>query len=198
MQQVNASWINTCSKISDTAPWNLTFAPCILHITRSKGLRNRYQNTLQRKRLKEVWAMKWWFEWIIWYREHLLMTTTRSESSCFGSTLLNYEIKSPTAIRFIKSRSENCKNYMQLNPIHVIRHNFVGTYRYWAPKYESRPTDRNSWYIWIPIFRFCQKLKLVFRSPQSLALSKVTTGSGNRTLLVFRNRYVYVSIEKCK
>ena len=30
------------------------------------------------------------------------------------------------------------------------------------------------------------------------ALSKFTTGSGNRTLLVFRNRLVYVSIEKCK
>ena len=72
--------------------------------------------------------------------------------------------------------------------IHVIRHDFVGTYRYWAPKYESRPTDRNSRYIWIPIFRCCQKLKLVFRSPQTLALSKFTTGSGNRTLLVFRNR----------
>ena len=31
--------------------------------------------------------------------------------------------------------------------IHVIRHDFVGTYRYWAPKYRSRPTDRNSRYI---------------------------------------------------
>ena len=72
--------------------------------------------------------------------------------------------------------------------IHVIRPDIVGTYRYWAPKYESRPTDRNSWYIWIPIFRFCQKLKLVFQSLQTLALSKFTTGSGNRTLLVFRNR----------
>ena len=72
--------------------------------------------------------------------------------------------------------------------IHVIRPNIVGTYRYWAPKYESRPTDRNSRYIWIPIFRFCQKLKLVFWSPQTLALSKFTTGSGNQTLLVFRNR----------
>ena len=58
--------------------------------------------------------------------------------------------------------------------IHVIWHDFVGTYRYWAPKYESRPTDRNSRYIWIPIFRFGQKLKLVFRSPQTLALSKFT------------------------
>ena len=73
-------------------------------------------------------------------------------------------------------------------PIHVIRPDIVGTYRYWAPKYKSRPTDRNSWYIWILIFRFCQKLKLVFRSPQTLPLSKFTTGSGNRTLLVFRNR----------
>ena len=72
--------------------------------------------------------------------------------------------------------------------IHVIRPDIVDTYRYWAPKYESRPTDRNSRYIWIPIFRFCQKLKLVFRSPQTLALPKFTTGSGNRSLLVFRNR----------
>ena len=57
-----------------------------------------------------------------------------------------------------------------------------------APKYESRPTDQNSRYIWIPIFRFFQKLKLVFRSPQTLALSKFTTGRGNQTLLVFHNR----------
>ena len=28
--------------------------------------------------------------------------------------------------------------------IHVIRPDSVGTYRYWVPKYESRPTDRNS------------------------------------------------------
>ena len=80
----------------------------------------------------------------------------------------------------------------------VIRPDIVGTYQYWAPKYESRPTDRNSQYIWIPNFRFCQKLKLVFRSLQTLALSKFTTGSGNLTLLVFCNRQVYVSIEKCK
>ena len=57
--------------------------------------------------------------------------------------------------------------------IHVIRPDFVGTYRYWAPKNESRPTDRNSQYIRIPICRFCQKLKLVFRSLQTLALSKL-------------------------
>ena len=68
------------------------------------------------------------------------------------------------------------------SPIHVIWHDFVGTYRYWVPKYESRPTDRNSRYIWIPIFRFCQKLKLVFRSPQTLALSKFTTESGSLAL----------------
>ena len=79
-------------------------------------------------------------------------------------------------------------DWLDMLCIHVISHDFVGTYRYWAPKYESRPTDRNSRYIWILIFRFCQKLKLVFRSPQTLALSKFTTGSGNRTLLVFRNR----------
>ena len=30
-------------------------------------------------------------------------------------------------------------------------------------------------------FSLCQKLKLVFRSPQTLALSKFTTGSGSRT-----------------
>ena len=88
----------------------------------------------------------------------------------------------------IKSRTSS--NFGQIRPltIHVIWHDFVGTYRYWAPKNESRPTDRNSRYIWIPIFRFCQKLKLVFRSPQTLALSKFTTESGNRTLLIFRNR----------
>ena len=81
------------------------------------------------------------------------------------------------------------KNYeTQYISIHVIRLDIVGTYRYWAPKYESRPTDRNSRYIWIQIFRFCQKLKLVFPSSQALALSKFTTGTGNRTLLVFRNR----------
>ena len=48
----------------------------------------------------------------------------------------------------------------------AYRPDIFGTYRYWARKYESRPTDRNSLYIWIPIFCFCQKLKLVFRSPQ--------------------------------
>ena len=80
---------------------------------------------------------------------------------------------------------QNGKHY---RPIHVIRPDIVGTYQYWAPKYESRPTDRNSRYIWISNFRFCQKLKLVFRSPQTLALSKLTTGSGNRSLLVFRTR----------
>ena len=69
--------------------------------------------------------------------------------------------------------------------IHVIWHDFVGTYRYWAPKYESRPTDRNSRYIWIPIFRFCQKLRLVFRSPQTLALSKFTTESGKSNFTGF-------------
>ena len=62
--------------------------------------------------------------------------------------------------------------------IHVIRPDIVGTYRYWAPKYESRSTDWNSRYISIPIFHFCQTLKLVFRSLQMLALSKFTTGSG--------------------
>ena len=60
-----------------------------------------------------------------------------------------------------------------------------GTYRYWVPKYDSRPTDQKSRYIWIPVFRFWQKLKLVFWSLQTLALSKFTTGSGNWSLLVF-------------
>ena len=52
----------------------------------------------------------------------------------------------------------------------------------------SRRGSKKSRYLWIPIFRFCQKLKLVFRSPQMLALSKFTTGSDTRSLLVFRNR----------
>ena len=73
----------------------------------------------------------------------------------------------------------------------VVFTDLVGTYRYWAPKYDSCLTDRNSRYIWIPIFRFWQKLKLVFQSLQTLALSKFTTGSGNRPLLIFRNRSVY-------
>ena len=88
----------------------------------------------------------------------------------------------------VHTRSTCHRGHGEWPCIHVIRPDIVGTYRYWAPKYESRPTDGNSRYIWIPIFRFCQKLKLVFRSPQMLALCKFTTGSGNRTSLVFRNR----------
>ena len=54
--------------------------------------------------------------------------------------------------------------------IHVIRPDIVWIYWYWVIKYEFQLTDWNTRYIWIPTFRFCQKLKLVFRSLQMLAL----------------------------
>ena len=39
----------------------------------------------------------------------------KSESSCFGSTLINYEIKSPLDIWVIINRQENCKHFLQFN-----------------------------------------------------------------------------------
>ena len=60
--------------------------------------------------------------------------------------------------------------------------------RYGASLYVLPTRQQKSRYLSILIFCFCQKLKLVFPSPQMLALSKFTTGSDNRSLLFFRNR----------
>ena len=140
-------------------------------------------------------SFKWWPLPILWQGKiwsPMLLCGKKLKQWIFQKLILVYDIK--------VCRCSQLYEYMKLYEyqghlltffhitIHVIRSDIVGTHRYWAPKYESRPTDRNSRYIWIPIFRFCQKLKLVFRSPQTLALSKFTTGSGNQTLLVFHNR----------
>ena len=43
------------------------------------------------------------------FHDSRLMKQTRSESSCFGSTLINYEIKSPKDVRVIKTDNKIVK-----------------------------------------------------------------------------------------
>ena len=57
-----------------------------------------------------------------------------------------------------------------------------------APHFMPSRGSKNPDIYEFRFFAFFQKLKLVFRSPQTFALSKFTTGSDNRSLLVFRNR----------
>ena len=57
---------------------------------------------------------------------------------------------------------------------YVIRPDIVGTYRYWAPKYESRPTDQNFWREHFPI--------TVFRQPTIYIITKKEQNSGRYCL----------------